>query len=250
VHEVDLTKDLLKRQIASLRALRLLSQRIDNERWCVVGGMMVLIAARQAGRMLPRAEQTKDADVLLDVCVNPGSLSAASSVLTSLGYEPLPGWDDPKIARCTFASGEATIDLLAPDDADPAQLVTDTGVSSIAIPGGRRALDGAEPVRITYDLDERDVEVRVPLLPTALAVKGAAALDPRTAGQPRHIADVAAMLTIIENPRQTREAMPEPDIALLTRLRDRLLDDGDVAWRDIGGDDRQAGQAAARIITG
>ena len=37
------------------------------DRWCLVGGMVVLIATGDAGRSVARAEKTKDADVLVDV---------------------------------------------------------------------------------------------------------------------------------------------------------------------------------------
>ncbi len=245
--DVDLTTDLLSRQRDVLRALQLLSIQLPADRWCVVGGMMVLIAARAEGRQLPRAEQTKDADVLVDVCVHPGVLSQAADVLTGLGYgHPEPGWYDDAVARCTFVSGMAQIDLLGPDDSPAEDLATANGVTRLAIPGGRRALETAQPVRITYDLDRRDVEIPVPLLPGAIAVKAAAALDPRTSGERRHAQDVAALLAIIDDPLKVRAAMSDADVELLGRLSGRLYDDGDPAWDAIPAPDRQEGQAALR----
>lgn len=249
--DVDLTTDLLSRQRDVLRALQLLSIQLPSDRWCVVGGMMVLIAARAEGRQLPRAEQTKDADVLVDVCMHPEVLSQAADVLTGLGYRhPEAGWYDDAVARCTFVSGTAQIDLLGPEDSRAEDLATTNGVTSLAIPGGRRALETAQPVRITYDLDQRDVEMRVPLLPGAIAVKAAAVLDPRTSGQRRHAEDVAALLAIVDDPLRVRAAMSDADVELLGRLSRRLSDDGDPAWDAIPEADRREGQAALRLIVG
>jgi hypothetical protein len=84
--------------------------------------MMVLIAARAEGRRLPRAERTKDVDVLIDVCVHPEGLTKAADVLSGFGYEqPQDAWCDGSVARCTFVSGMVQIDLLGPDDSDPAK---------------------------------------------------------------------------------------------------------------------------------
>lgn len=247
--DVDLTADLLERQRDVLRALQLLSIQLPSDRWCVVGGMMVLVAARAHGRRLPRAEQTKDADVLIDVCLHPEALTKAADVLTALGYEPpRPAWYDDTVARCTFVSGTVQIDLLAPEDSSVEDLATKNGVISLGIPGGRRALETAQPVRITYDLAKRDVEIRVPLLPGALTVKSAAALDPRTERESRHLQDVAALLSIIEDPHAVRSAMSDSDLDLLARLQDRLNDDGGPAWQAMTTESRWEGQAALRLL--
>ena len=249
MREIDLSADLLPRHRLALRDLTLLAQQVPPERWCLVGGLMVLIAARSEGKKLPRAEQTKDADVLVDVCVHRGSLAQAAGVLTGLGYtNPNDGWRDPDIARCTFVYGRSQIDLLGPDDSDPSELTTPDGASSIAIPGGRRALDTAELTRIYYDIERLDVSLRVPLLPGAIAVKAAAAVDPRTSDERRHIQDVASMLAIVSDPIRVRESLVDSDIKRLAELADRIDDDAGPAWTGIPAEDRRAGQAALRLL--
>jgi len=102
MREIDLRADLLPRHHEALRALSLLSGQAPADQWCVVGGLMVLIAARSIGRPIPRAEQTKDADVLVDVCTDPTSLSRVVGALRSLGYEtPEDAWNrgDVPVAR-------------------------------------------------------------------------------------------------------------------------------------------------------
>jgi hypothetical protein len=251
MREVDLSGDLWRRHRETLRALGLLAGTVPIEEWCLVGGLMVLVAARAAGHRLPRAEQTKDGDVVVDVCTRPRALDRMTTALRNFGYDiPRDAWDDEHVARCTFVGVYAQIDVLCPDDAREEDLDTDDGVRSLAIPGGRRALELAEPVRIYYDEEAPDVEVRVPLLPGAMVVKALAAVDDRTAGQRRHIEDVAALLSIVDDPSALRQRLADDDVRTIAALAPRLTDGGDVAWTGMETATRLRGQAAARIITG
>lgn len=147
-------------------------------------------------------------------------------------------------------SGRAQIDVLCPDDATPADLDAVEGVRSLAIPGGRRALETAEPVCLTYAEDSHDVKVRVPLVPGALNVKAHAAVDPRTARQPRHVQDLVGLAAIIEDPLALVSALSEADTALLSGLvAGRLADDGDVAWEGMAPADLQRALATLRILS-
>jgi hypothetical protein len=212
---------------------------------------MVLIATRVAGSKASRAAQTKDGDIVVDVCADAGAVTRLTYELNQLSYEiPPEAWSDEAFARCTFVSGSAQIDVLCPDDASPEDLDTDSGVRSLAIPGGRRALEMAEMVRIYYAEDEADVEVRVPLLAGAIVVKASAALDPRTARQSRHAQDLGALLVAVQNPRDVRERLSEDDRKLLSSLSARLSDNADEAWDGLHPDDRRRGQAAARLLAG
>jgi hypothetical protein len=251
MREVDVSSDLRPRHRETLRALGLLAGTVPIEDWCLVGGMMVLVAARAAGHRLPRAEQTKDGDVVVDVCTRPQALRRVATALRNFGYDiPPDAWDDEHVARCTFVGVYAQIDVLCPDDAGEEDLDTDDGVQSLAIPGGRRALELAEPVRIYYDEEAPDVEVRVPLLPGAMVVKAHAAVDGRTADQRRHIEDVAALLSIVDDPSALRQRLTDDDVRTIVALAPRLADDGDVGWTGMDTATRLRGQAAARIITG
>lgn len=250
MREVDLSADLRPRHRDTLRALGLLAGTVPIDQWCLVGGLMVLVAARAAGAQLPRAEQTKDGDIVVDVCARPEAIGRVATTLRNFGYRiPTEAWDDENIARCTFVGGQAQIDVLCPDDAPDEALEAAAGVRSLAIPGGRRALELAESVRLYYDEDAFDVEVRTPLLAGATVVKAHAAVDPRTAAQDRHIQDVAALLSITEDPAEFRKGLSETDVQVVSALVPRLADDSDVAWSNLDAPTRLRAQAAARIVT-
>lgn len=246
--EVDLSRDLMPRHRDALRALGLLARKVPIDEWCLVGGMMVLVAARASGARLPRAEQTKDGDVVVDVLARPDAIAHVASELQGLGYElPAGVRDRADIGRCTFITGRSQIDVLCPDDARPDQLDTDSGIRSIAIPGGRRALELAEPVRIYYDDDAHDVEIRSPLIVGALVVKALAALDARTVEQHRHIQDVAALLSIVDDPIVLRSALGA-DRTTIAALVPRLTAGDDVAWDGLGPSARRQALATLRFL--
>ena len=211
---------------------------------------MVLVASRSVGRTLPRAEQTKDLDVLVDVCANPATLKRVTSKLESVGFQiPSDFWDLPDMGRFTFVSGNSQIDVLCPNDAAPEDLDIGGSVRSLAMPGGRRALETAELVKLRYADDAQDVEVRVPLLEAAIVVKAHAAMDPKTSNQPRHGQDVIGMLSIIENPVESRRLLSDDDVALLQAVAQVLDDDAHPAWDDLSTDDRRRAAAALDFMS-
>lgn len=252
MREVDISRALLPQHHEVLRCLGLLARTVGTDVWSLVGGLMVLVVARAAGRTDSRAEGTKDADVVVDVVAEPEALARVAWALTSLGYDPPPDDDRGRdFARCTFVSGRAQVDVLAPDDATVDRLDVGSSLRTLAIPGGRRALASAEPTTIFYAEDREDVVIRVPTLTGAICVKAAAAVDGRTAGHPRHIQDVAFLLACIEDPAGAAAELSDDDRALLRVLRDRrLVDGGDVAWRPLGRRDRVRALAALDLLVG
>ena len=244
-----MSADLLPRHHELMRCLGLIGRLVGASGWCLVGGLMVLINAREASRSDSRGEGTKDGDIVVDVAVEPDALDRMARELTKLGYLLADDDPGPSFARCTFVSGQAQVDVLAPEDARPEQLDLRSGLRTIAIPGGRRALSGAEMVRIYYSEDAVDVEVRVPTLTAAICVKAAAALDPRTAAHPRHIQDTAFLLACVEDLRSAQDALTDPDRANLRLLADRLNDRADAAWTALSGDDHDRALAAYRFLT-
>ncbi len=214
--------------------------------------MMVLIACRMTGRTVDRAEETKDADILVDICSSPSLLAKVINELRSFGFQPIESFGGEEFARCTFtnSTGQGQIDVLCPEDATDDELKSVNGVQSLAIPGGRRALQVSEEVLITYDVDAYDVRIRVPLLPGAIVVKAAAAIDQRTVNQPRHVQDLVDMLSVLEDPVDARPQLNDADLELLSSLRPRLEDDGDVAWERFGEQARLEARAAFDILVG
>jgi hypothetical protein len=250
LREIDLSGSLLPRHHGVLRALGAISTRLGTDSWCLVGGMMVLIASRFTGQSADRAEQTKDADVLVDICTRPDILAKVVNELQAFGFTQMEPFGE-NAARCTFQNftGHGQIDVLCPDDASDAALDTVPGTRSLAIPGGRRALELSGAVNITYSQDNPDVVLRVPLLPGAIVVKSAAALDERTADQERHIQDVVDMLSILEDPGAARSLLHNADREILSALRTRLDDDGDVAWERMGDPARLRERAAFELLS-
>lgn len=252
VPEIDLTDSLLPRHRSVLAALTQIAARQPADRWVLVGGLMVLILGREHGARAPRAEGTKDADLLLDVVTHPALLSdVAHFLLDEYAYTLAETAYGLNAARCSFTTHSAAIDLLCPDDTADAELsVPELGVSSIAIPGGRRALETARTVDLYFSDDLPNAAVRIPTLAGALAVKSAAATDPRTAAGIRHAQDVAFLLTMITDPVQTRAEMTTVDIALLDQLTGRVDNDRDSMWEHLDAGQRDLARAAHRIVTG
>ena len=248
MREVDISDQLLPQHYEVMRCLGLLARSINTDLWCLVGGMMVLVVARAAGRTDSRAEGTKDGDVVVDVLAEPEILAKVAYALRSLGYE-LPPDDDrgPDFARCTFVSGSAQVDVLAPEDTPADQLEVGTDLRSLAIPGGRRALVGSELTTIYYAEERADVVIRVPSLTGAICVKAAAVLDPRTGSHPRHVQDVAFLLACIDDPVAAADELDDTDRELLTELQALGLGD-DVAWRYLDADDRARALAALEFL--
>ncbi len=249
VREVDLSTDLLPRHREVFRLLGLLGRAIPADRWCLVGGLMVLVAGRLEGARDHRATQTKDGDILIDVVADPSALAAMVAECRTYGFDfPRHDWpDDEGFARCTLVAHSAQVDLLCPDDAAEHHLVAG-GARSLAIPGGRRALEVAEPVTVLLGDDWAPVDVRVPTLYGALAVKAAAATDPHTRDQTRHLEDVAFLLSIVPDPRRLSEEVAESDLDLLRALAAELNDDSSPAWAHLDTTARLSVQAALGFL--
>jgi hypothetical protein len=252
LREIDLTQSLLPRHHNVLRAIGAISTHVSTDSWCLVGGMMVLIACRLTGRTVERAEETRDADILVDICSSPSILAKVVNELDNFGFQLIEPFRGEEFARCTFtnSTGPGQIDVLCPEDATEDELKAVSGLQSLAIPGGRRALQVAEEVLITYDVDAPDVRIRVPLLPGAVVVKAAAAIDHRTVNQTRHVQDVVDMLLVLEDPIGVRPRLNDADLELLSSLRPRLEDDGDVAWERVSEQARLRARAAFDILVG
>ena len=228
---IDLREDLLERHAAAVKGLYRLSKEIAIEKWALVGGLMVLVLAYEHNTHSWRASQTKDADIVVDVLVDPSVLEDATQTLQAQGFvlDPSVGSGNG-VSRCTFSSYKAQIDVLCPNDASPDMLDTADGLRSVAIPGGRRALRTARPVTLFIADDYYDVTLRVPTVAGAIMTKIAAAIDSRTSDGERHIQDVAFLLSLpFDLAAVTRDLEPG-DSEQLEAIRTALEDPADVAW--------------------
>ena len=88
----------------------------------------------------------------------------------------------------------------------------------------------------------------MPALYGALAVKAAAAADPRTRGQPRHLEDVGFLLSIVPDPRGLRDELTSDDLAMLRALAPRLEDNASAAWAHLDTSARLVAQAALGFL--
>lgn len=245
VPEVDITAELLPRHVVALDTIRQLGERYGPGRWVLVGGMMVMILGREHRARAPRAETTKDADILIDIVTNPTLLDDVTNFLETSGYRLQDSiGNGDRQARCSFEYYSAQIDVLCPDDTPEDQLVVEhRNVASIAIPGGRRAFETARQVSLYYAEDRPNAEVYLPTLAGAIAVKIAAAVDPRTAASPRHLQDVAFLLAIDVDPDETRAALTDVDVDLLRRIKAHVTDARSQMWLQLDTAQRQAAQA-------
>lgn len=195
---------------------------------------------------------TKDGDVVVDIVADPRMLERVAATLRSHGFDIADAvggsgeWAGGDTARCTLVFGLAQIDVLCPDGTPDEMLDSVDGMRSIAIPGGTRALELSEVVDIFYDDETANAELRCPTLHGALIAKGAAA-DDRTAAQPRHIQDVAFLLSLIEDPVDFAVALTEADRATLTAVAARIPDMPTV-WDYLDKTDRSNAEAALRLM--
>lgn len=244
--EIDIVDDLLPRHVGAFDTMRVLGAKYPPSRWVLVGGMMVMLLGREFGARSARAEGTKDADVLVDIVADSMILTDVVNHLTTSGYEiqDMPG-DADQTARCTFVTSSVQIDVLCPDDTPPEQLVVaEKGVASIAIPGGRRALETARLVSVYYSDERPNADLYLPTMAGGLVAKAASAVDERTASSPRHLQDVAFLMSAPFDPEEVRRELGDQDLMLLEQIRSPLLDSGSVAWTNLDASQRQAAQAA------
>lgn len=225
--EIDLSSDLLlSRHGGALDLLRSVSRMIPESDWCLIGGLMTYLVLREHSvGSDARASQTKDADVMVEVAT--GSSALVAHNLLSMGYTQLEPFFGQTEAQARFRMGDTWVDVLAPDDTATSDLWLSQDTVTLAAPGGRRALEVSTPVTVYYG-SEGLAEFRVPSLGHAVVVKAAAALDPRTAEQLRHMDDVVEMLGAMEDPAEWALGMNGSDQELLHRVATRVESSGDL----------------------
>ncbi len=101
--------------------------------WVIIGAQMIMLLEREQG--VTSGRTTRDLDAIVDVRAIAGGSRTAASRLDVAGFEPSA--EHPH----RFLRGPDAVDLLAPDHlGSRADLTTVPPMTTVAIPGGSRAL--------------------------------------------------------------------------------------------------------------
>lgn len=248
--EIDIQELISPSHHESLWAMAQLGTRINPDSWCLVGGLMVVVALAEQGKAPIRSAQTKDADLLVDICTSPKTLTDVVDFLENSGFSLAEKHYGDVFARCTFVGlgQKSQIDVLCPDDSPKELLNLRSDFESIAIPGGRRAMEVAQWVTIKYREDAHDLRIRVPLIAGALVVKTAAVLDERTKDQRRHLDDVVELLLGLDDPDEHLPRLSSADRNLLSKLATLIDNDGLDAWEGVSSALRNQARSALEIL--
>jgi hypothetical protein len=148
-------------------ALIELAERL-GEHWLLVGGQMVFLHEIERGETSTRP--TDEVVVVVDLRTDPAGLPRMHAVLTDAGFVQDP--PSPDGAAHRYRRGDASFDVLAPDNLGArASLALGAG-RTIAAPGATQAVARAEIVIV--ELDGQRGVVRRPNLVGALLGKAAA----------------------------------------------------------------------------
>lgn len=190
----------------------------EDERWCLVGGLMVALFAMQAAQ---RPRVTTDIDVLANARSRPSGTRWATQRLEALGatLTNVDGLDGQRGFR--FQLDDQIIDILAPDGLGRAAR-TAGKLETIQIPGGTQALERSEVVEIV--LDGAASRVRRPTLLGALLLK-ARALPVHSRPEDQR-EDIITLLAIVEDPAAMRPSLTQTERRWLQSIETTLaLDD-------------------------
>lgn len=139
-----------------------------GQHWLLVGGQMVFLHGIERGETTTRP--TDDVDVVVDLRTDPAGLPKTHEVLIAAGFAQDP--PSPDGAAHRYRRGDASFDVLAPDNlGGRASLALGAG-RTIAAPGATQAVARAETV--TVELEGDRAVVRRPNLVGALLGKAAA----------------------------------------------------------------------------
>lgn len=202
--------------------------------WVVIGAQMVVILELEAGHRSGRA--TVDVGALLDIrAVSNGAREGAARLL-------MAGFAISERHPYRFVRGEEQIDLLAPDHLGPrADLTTVPPGVTASIPGGRRALETRQQVRLDI-VGVGKAQVPVPTLVGALVLKLSAA---EARQEPRDLQDIVRLLAIVVDIEEVRSALRPTERRRLSALA-RVMGPTHPAWR-VAGEPQDAQIALARI---
>jgi hypothetical protein len=186
----------------------------EDERWCLVGGLMVALFAMQAAQ---RPRVTTDIDVLANARSRPSGTTWATQRLEAMGatLTNVDGLDGQRGFR--FQLDDQIIDVLAPDGLGRAAR-TGGKLETIQIPGGTQALQRIEVVEIV--LDGVASRVRRPTLLGALLLK-ARALPVHSRPEDQR-EDIITLLAVAEDPAAMRPSLTKTERRWLQSIETTL----------------------------
>ncbi len=231
-----------------------LADHLSNERWTLIGGLMVQLHSvrHHVGIIRP----TNDVDIMLHVETSRGVPAAAAGALESLGYRLLTPVDPRNGFAHRFVRGDTrvdlltgatdTVDVLLADHVAPRVIEKLRGRAMVRIEGGTQALRRTINARMEI-VAGQTTTVSVPDEFGALVLK-AAAYQTDTRDRDRHLYDAAVLLCCIEDPYVERERFSGSDRKRLMSLANSLSADHP-AWQRLPHETRAEGQAALRLLS-
>lgn len=217
--------------------------------WCIIGGQMVWLLAREHG--VEPVRVTEDIDVVVDIRADQQLITRMCAWLEAREFS-LDGISADNIGHRYVSTayngpGKVAFDILAPENVgDRADLTTSPPARTVSAPGTRDALDAAEPLEIL--LGDRSGHVPRPALISAILAKAAATRIPVRANPERDWADLAFLLTLIPDPVSTAAQLSNRQRRKL-RAVSALLGEDHPAWRPLGPRSR-LGIAALQFLVG
>jgi hypothetical protein len=199
--------------------------------WTLIGARMIDLYALEHDVAAPRFSQ--DADALV------GAKSVGSRPQDLAAWLEAHGWHHdgygPDGVGHRYRRAAASIDVLAPDHlGQRADLTTTSPARTVAVPGGRQALNRTESVAVRCRDDE--AELPRPALPGALVIKAqAVTIDDAPDAQRR---DLAFLCSLVDDVDAVRAQLAGGDRQHLA-ARQELANPNHTAWRalrDRGGD--------------
>lgn len=225
--------------------LDLSDQELDG--WTLVGGLMVMLHAIEAGVSIGRA--TKDVDAVAASRAVANATRKLSSTLLALGWDLDAGRFKGERTGFRFERDGLLFDVLAPDGlSERTDITTVPPAQSITVAGGTRALQQTEHLAVRHG--DREGIIPRPDVLGALVIKSrAAVLDKGVSSDParrpeRHAEDLAVLYACAGDPTAARAATAGKDVKHLRAAPEPT-------WEILPtASDRAAGQAAHRILTG
>jgi hypothetical protein len=238
-HALDLGDDGL---LPAWQSVIALSEVMDTSELTIIGGLMVYLHARRGGIEMPRS--TNDADFLVNVIVNGGSLTAFAAAVRQIGFELKR--DERYAYRFVHADGRK-VDVMVADHLPSRTLPRLSRLPALEVDGGQQAIDRRDSYTLRFTATE--VAVGVPDEIGALVAKGAAYLiDPRNPG--RHLDDGATLLASITDASELDYSRStQGDRRRLGAIKAKLADSTSVHWVNLSVDARARGQMNLALVT-